>query len=157
MKQTYYEINREKILKYAKEYQKKNIEQHKKHMRKYIKKHSEKILDYNKDYKKEKYDNDILFKGRQILKTYASQFLNGKKESFSKFVGMSSEEYKAHIINLLPEGYDWIDYKIKWRIGKKNKNFNPLDNDSICKYFNYKNSFIELINKDVQKKLSNVD
>jgi len=145
--QTYYQKNRDKMLAYAKKYNKEHPEQHKKAMRKYVNSHTDKIVEYNKEYKKKQYHSSEYKKIQQLLKTYHSLFMNGKREIFSENVGFSSKQYKAYIEDLLPEGYDWSNYKKKWRIGHKNNDLDVTSEKTIQEFFNYKNVKIEFFNK----------
>jgi len=144
MEQTYYEKNKDKAKAYAKKYIQEHYEEHKRNMRKYVKTHKDKVVEYNKEYKKKQYHSDEYKKIKQLLKTYHSLFFNGKMNSFAQNVGLPLDEYKAHIESLLPEGYDWSNYKKKWRIGHINEELDVTTEDNIQKFFNYKNVKIDI-------------
>ena len=144
----YYIKTREHRIAYARMYNKKHKEERHKNMRKYVKKNKERINNYNKKYKKKLYASDECNRQKQMLKTYHAQFVRGKHESFKNIVGMSSEEFKAYIEGLLPEGYNWENYTKQWRIGRIDKKLDVTDNVSVNTFFYYKNIMIEKINID---------
>ncbi|MFW6377298.1 MAG: hypothetical protein ACOCZ5_01505 [bacterium] len=146
MKQTYYQKNKERLDEYAKRYQEEHYEKHKEHMRNYVRKNKDKVVEYNKEYKKKQYHSDEFKKLKQLFKTYHSLFMNENKPDFIEYVGLPVNEYKAYIESLLPKGYDWSNYRKKWRITHKNKELDVTSQDSIKKFFNYKNVDIEFFN-----------
>lgn len=73
---------------------------------------SQKHLDYQKEYKRTKYQTDLSFKMKQILRSRLRKALsnNWKAGSSVELLGCSIEEFKIHIEKLFKPGMTWNNW-----------------------------------------------
>ena len=113
----YREKNKNEIRKYIREYMKKyrgDNEKHKKYQREYMKKYmyNEKCKNVRNDSRKKRYNNDILFKLKVIIRNSINRRITNKSKSTTseKILGCSIEDFKIYIENKFTEGMSWDNY-----------------------------------------------
>lgn len=130
-KKTYYEKNKEKIIEKQKKYYAKNKKKILKKTAKYYKKNINKKKEYSHKYDKEnrdkrnnyrrnKYNNDPIFRLRHNMCVAINRSLKAKGISknganWEKLVGYTRKELKIHIEKLFKNGMTW-ENRGKWHI-----------------------------------------
>ena len=119
--------NKDKMLKYNKQYEKKN---HKK------------VRDRKNAYRRERYANDVDFRLSLKLRARISRAIKNHSESLTKNFGCTINELKAYLQSKFLHGMTWNNYgKYGWHIDhiKSLENFDLSKEDEIkdaCKYTN---------------------
>ena len=120
-KKEYRKNNKEALTKYAREWNKKNKELKAGYVRKWEEKNKEVRAKYYKKYRRNKYNTNLDFKIRTILR--GALYKNLKRhliketnpefsytETFSSFLGCTLEELKTHIENQFEDGMTWENW-----------------------------------------------
>ena len=112
--------------------------------REYKKIYDKEHIKNTREYEKNRYNNDMNYRMRKILRTRLYKTVKGEKTSKSlmKFIGISLDDFKKWIeYQMINTNYKWDNYGIIWEIDhvKPCSSFNlELDEDkAIC--FNWKN------------------
>lgn len=112
----YYRLNREEVLKKSSQYYRNNIDKKKEYSHQYDKNNRDK----RNDYRKNKYDNDPIYRLRTNMTNAVNQSL--KKSGLSKggthwekLVGYTKKELKKHLENLFKPGMSWKNRE-EWHI-----------------------------------------
>lgn len=107
-KKIYYEENKEKIKKYLEE----NKEQIKERSKEYYKKNKEKILKRVTQQAKIRYQEDINYRIKEILRKRLLGAIKGRNKSAStmKLLGCTIEELRTHLEAQFAEGMTWDNY-----------------------------------------------
>lgn len=137
----WYELNKEKHIKYTTNYQKINPEISRKSTAKYLKNNPE----YYNNYRKNRYNNDSQFKLRVILGTRLNEVLKknktNKESNIIKLLGCSLKEVKMHLEKQFKEGMSWDNHGSYWEVDHiipcDSFNMQDIEQQKLC--FNYTN------------------
>ena len=137
----WYELNKEKHIKYTSNYQKINPEKNRLSTAKYLKNNPE----YYNNYRKNRYNNDPQFKLRVILGTRLNEVLKksktNKESNIIKLLGCSLEEVKIHLEKQFKEGMSWDNHGFYWEVDHiipcDSFNMQDVEQQKLC--FNYTN------------------
>lgn len=137
----WYELNREKHIKYTSNYQKLNPEIGRKSTAKYLKNNPE----YYNNYRRNRYKNDPQFKLRIILGTRLNEVLKKNKtnkgSNIIKLLGCSLEELKNYLEKQFKEEMNWENHGSYWEVDHKIpcSSFNMQDPEQQNQCFHYTN------------------
>ena len=122
-------------------------------MKKYIDSVRPRINAYNARIKKNEYYTDDRKRMRAILLANHKLFIQGLSNSSSSLVGMTHNEYIAHIKRMLPQGCDMSNYGKKWQLRRTLgiKELDLLKAEDQEKFMHYSNVYIYEINKKPTK------
>lgn len=142
--------HRKQRIVYATEWCKNNKEKTAIHMKRYMRKNKQTINDNNTRCHRNRCSENPSYKAKTILSSQHTQFLSGIGTSFSNMVGLSLEEYKAHIETLWKPHMNWNNYGKQWQI-RRYKNWKELDltvPEEKEKFCNFKNVYLISINQN---------
>jgi len=145
----YLNDNKEKLIKYKKQYACYNKEKIQKYQKEYRNIHKKQRTRYKKEYEKQRCQIDLIYKLKQNMRTRIWQVLKNKNKSQStiKLIGCSIEFLKSHLESNFTSAMSWNNYGNGWR-GKQEwhvdhirpcASFDLSDPEEQKQCFHYKN------------------
>ncbi len=145
-----YMNRREHKIAYATEWTKTHPEKRAIHCKRYMRKIKDRVNKYNVNVNRAKAINNPSFRVKGSIMYFHTMFLRGDRPHFATMVGLSLDEYKAHVESLWEPYMTWENYGKQWQI-RRIKNWKDIDlttQEGKIEFCNYKNIRLVGINQN---------